>query len=360
MSNRLALVSLNALPKMGPASLKKLLEIWPDPKEIVNRLKKRSINLDTVSHIASPTVFSMWFDSINRYSLSDFRSTLEKNNISILIPDDILWPFKDELYPPCLLYAKGDIELLEKPGLAVVGTRRCTSQGRKIAYEFSAKISQCDIAIISGLALGIDAAAHTGASSVAGSMIAVVGTGIDYIYPKKNHRLWNEVCESGLMLSESPLGAKPDKWRFPARNRIIASLCAGVLVVESHEKGGSLITANECVERDKTVMVVPGSIYNSACHGSNNLLLDCAVPALEPEDVIAQIFGLSTNQLPLFNSDLLDSLSIQVFDEIASGEQMVEKISSDLKITNKQIFECLHKLEIQDKIFWDGLRVYVK
>ncbi|MGI8793962.1 MAG: DNA-processing protein DprA, partial [Acidimicrobiales bacterium] len=168
----------------------------------------------------------------------------------------------DDPEPPAVLFVRGDLSVLARPAVAVVGTRNCTHSGAEIARWLGAEIADRGGVVVSGLALGIDAAAHRGAlSRSTGSVAGVVGSGLDVVYPRRHTRLWSDVGSHGVLVSEAPLGAEPAAWRFPARNRMIAALAVVVVVVESHDRGGSLVTARLGFERGRSVLVVPGSIW---------------------------------------------------------------------------------------------------
>lgn len=191
-------------------------------------------------------------------------------------------------HAPSVLFYQGDVDALCAPTVAIIGTRHCTAEGRAHAATFGQELSEAGVSVVSGLALGIDGAAHEGVlRAVDGAPpIGVVGSGLDIEYPKRHRGLWHNVRRSGLLISESPLGATPEPWRFPARNRIIAGLADLVLVVESHDTGGSLLTVDQALERDVSVMAVPGSIRSPASRGSNRLLGEGAVPACSTRDVL--------------------------------------------------------------------------
>lgn len=203
----------------------------------------------------------------------------------------------DDPLPSAVLFAQGDLQVIEGPRVAIVGTRDCTSQGHDLAFELGRDLSAAGVRVVSGLALGIDGAAHAGALDTAGAApIAVVGSGLDVIYPRRHAGLWRTVAARGLLLSEHPLGVTPTAWHFPARNRLIAALADVVVVVESHERGGSLHTAREALARDRDVMAVPGPVRSRASAGTNLLLRDGAGVCLGADDVLA-LLGLSSQAL---------------------------------------------------------------
>lgn len=193
---------------------------------------------------------------------------------------------------PAVLFTLGDLTALEGPRVAIVGTRRCTGTGAGFARELGRDLSVAGVAIVSGLALGIDGASHRGALDAGGRPIGVVGSGLDVVYPARHRDLWARVRADGLLLTEAPLGVRPAAWRFPARNRIIAGLADLVVVVESHATGGSMHTVREAAERGIQVMAVPGSVRVSSCAGTNQLLAEGCAPVRDATDVLVAL-GLS-------------------------------------------------------------------
>ena len=202
--------------------------------------------------------------------------------------------------PPLGLYVQGDCGVLNMPQLAIVGSRRQTPAGKKIASRFAYELSELGIAVTSGLALGIDASAHWAVCEARGKAVAVLGCGLDIIYPRQNIQLASMVQANGCMVSEFPIGTPPRKENFPARNRVIAGLSLGVLVVEAALRSGSLITARLALELGKEVFAVPGSILSPQSSGCNYLLKQGAVLTQDLDDILFEL------QLPLIDlsSDL--------------------------------------------------------
>jgi DNA processing protein len=196
--------------------------------------------------------------------------------------------------PPALLFSRGDPGVLAGRRAAIVGTRRCTRYGRDVADELGRDLAGAGVRVVSGLALGIDGAAHRGALAGGGAPpVAVVGSGVDVVYPPGHRSLWEEVAACGLLLSEAPMGARPEPWRFPVRNRIIAALAEVVVVVESAEKGGSRHTVEAAMVRDRPVMAVPGSVRSPVSSYPNALLADGCHPVRDALDVLVAL-GLSS------------------------------------------------------------------
>lgn len=200
----------------------------------------------------------------------------------------------DHQAPP-VLFSVGDLHALHGRTVAIVGSRDCTRYGRDVADELGRDLAAQGVRVVSGLALGIDGAAHGGALAAAGGAppVAVVGSGIDVVYPRRHARLWREVAAAGVVLSEAPLGAAPEPWRFPLRNRIIAALAEIVVVVESRHQGGSRHTVEAAMARDRQVMAVPGPVRSPTSALPNALLADGCHPARDAVDVLVAL-GLAT------------------------------------------------------------------
>lgn len=194
--------------------------------------------------------------------------------------------------PPKKLYVLGNGEILKNKGIAIVGSRKATDYGKKVTLKISTELVNKEINIISGLAIGIDSYAHMGAliASGKGKTIAVLGSGIDEIYPKENTELARKIIQTGgCIVSEYPLGTKPNKINFPQRNRIISGLSDGVVVVEATKSSGSLITAEFGMEQGREIFAVPGNIFNPASEGTNELIRDGATIVLSSKEIIEEI-----------------------------------------------------------------------
>jgi DNA processing protein len=188
-----------------------------------------------------------------------------------------------------MLYLRGRVELLARPSVAIVGSRNATAQGEQNARSFAEHFSRRGLTVVSGLAAGIDAAAHEGALKGDGSTVAVVGTGIDRIYPRRNEALARRIVDQGLMVSEYPLGMLPLAPNFPRRNRLIAGLSLGTLVVEAAAQSGSLITAREAADAGREVFAIPGSIHSPQSRGCHQLLRQGAKLVEVADDVLEEL-----------------------------------------------------------------------
>jgi DNA processing protein len=201
----------------------------------------------------------------------------------------------DDPKPPAVLFGRGDLAALDGPQVAIVGSRRCTPYGRDVARQLGRELAAAGVGVVSGLALGIDGAAHEGAlAAVEGGAggappVGVVASGLDVVYPWRHRGLWEGVASAGVLLSEAPLGTPPERWRFPARNRIMAALADVVVVVESHLHGGSRHTVDAALARGRAVMAVPGSVRSPASAGTNALLAEGVAPARDTLDVLVAL-----------------------------------------------------------------------
>lgn len=288
-----ALVALSDLPGMGPGRLRALLQgagaadAWAalvaDHLAPTPELAGASTGADLGRLVAGWVAAAREADPAG--SLARHRAF----GATVLSPADPRWPFTADPDPPAILFCLGDVDLLERrPKVGVVGTRRCSSYGVEVAGRFGAALAAAGVPVVSGLAAGIDGAAHVGALSVDGGAppVGVVATGLDRVYPRGHQQLWRRVATDGLLLTEVPLGTPPARWRFPARNRIIAGLSSVVVVVESAVRGGALHTVDEAERRDVPVLAVPGPITSPCSVGTNRLLADGAAPACDVDDLL--------------------------------------------------------------------------
>jgi DNA processing protein len=200
---------------------------------------------------------------------------------------------RQDPHPPGVLFWRGELAVLEHPRVAIVGTRRCTSYGRETAFALGRDLARSGVAVVSGLALGIDGAAHAGVlaaveSGTAGQVgpVAIAASGVDRPYPRQHQHLWSRVATTGVVLSETACGQPAQAWRFPARNRIIAGLSQLVVVVESHQTGGALHTVDAALDRGIEVRAVPGPVTSSSSAGTNQLLWDGPGPIRHAGDVL--------------------------------------------------------------------------
>lgn len=302
-----ALVALSTLPSMTPKRLRQLTLTVSDvgsqiditPSHVLHSLraqqkyppqyKPAQISQSGEQRAIKVNVWARLCDEVQKICDADviYRSHIDSGiDIAHFASANYPKALLDDPDPPVVLYRSGH-ELDDTVRVAIVGTRRCSRYGRQVTERLAGSLSADAIPIVSGLAEGIDSVAHKSALETNPNCrpVAVVAGGLDHIYPKHNYRLWQEVANSGTILSEWPLQTAPKKWSFPARNRLIAALSAAVIVVETKETGGSIHTVTAALERNRSVFCVPGSIFSPVSKGCNKLISEGAHPLFDLEAV---------------------------------------------------------------------------
>ncbi|MHB8294395.1 MAG: DNA-processing protein DprA [Acidimicrobiales bacterium] len=295
-------VSLAALPSMNPRRLAVALGCcrpsiaW---KEIAGRRSETCRRLAKLIGAGSDELLRGWAKLCRASEVERQWDACRRERVGVLLRGQSEYPARLSSDPqaPAVLFCAGPGEpgesglgFLAAPTVAVVGTRTASPDGRSVARELGEGLAAAGVVVISGLATGIDGAAHAGALDAGGAPpIGVAGNGLDVVYPRGNASLWARVRAAGAVISEAPLGARPEPWRFPVRNRIMAALADVVVVVESHSSGGSLHTAEAANARGVPIMAVPGSVRNPAASGTNALIADGCLIARDLDDVLAAL-----------------------------------------------------------------------
>jgi len=288
-------VALAGLPGMGPARLRALWATSSGPEAWRTVGAGRAHLVPEVAAVlgrGAAEVSTGWARSAAAADVAGLWQA--HSHLTVAVRGDAVTPTRlvDDVEPPVVLFAAGDLEVLAGPTVAIVGTRRCTRAGAEFAHELGLVCARAGVRVVSGLAVGIDTAAHQGvlaAGPGAAPPVGVVGSGLDVIYPARSRSLWGAVIEAGVLVSEYPLGTEPARWRFPARNRLVAALADVVVVVESPRSGGSMYTVDEALRRDRTVFAVPGSVRSVASAGTNWLLSQGAHVACTPDEVLTEV-----------------------------------------------------------------------
>ncbi len=344
MSNSSDWLTLWHQPGLGPAGLGLLLQTFKTPDEAL-RASDDAWQRAGLSN-----------SQINgRHKTIDINTDLEwldQDHHHLITLDQDRYPnrLRDLVNPPPLLYVLGDPDCLQLPQLAIVGSRNPTNNGLSTAKEFSAYFAKAGLGITSGLAMGIDAAAHKACLDADGYTVAVVGTGLDRTYPAKNHHLAKEIARKGALVSEFPVGTRARAENFPRRNRIISGLSIGTLVVEAAQRSGSLITARLASEQGREIFAIPGSIHNPLARGCHRLIREGAKLVETAQDVIEELgpmISLSLNERnpvqdeqskPILDDDqsrVLEAVGFDptIIDEIISGSGLkAEVVSANLAI----------------------------
>ncbi|MGI8883858.1 MAG: DNA-processing protein DprA [Pyrinomonadaceae bacterium] len=281
-------ISLNMTPQIGPRAATKLLERFGSAESVFHATRSELESL----RLRGESIESILKREFHDKAEEEFEKVKGLGG-DVLILDDGDYPYllREIADPPITLYVKGDWRAcFDAPGIAVVGSRRCSTYGENASEMLARDLAANGICVVSGLARGIDTAAHRGAIRAKGRTIAVLGTGIDTVYPKENAGLVNEILEScGAIVAQFPLETPPLKDNFPYRNRIISGLSLGILIVEASERSGSLITARLAMEQNREVLAVPGNITSKNSFGTNYLIKSGAKLVQQWQDVVAEL-----------------------------------------------------------------------
>lgn len=348
---------LNRLPAFGPRRCLALLKRFDNIAEIFaaknHRYLERLIPAETLHAITHPDWRTIEQDLI----------WANNPNCHIVTLDNPLYPngLREITAPPLVLYLKGQIETLNTPQIAIVGTRNPSWSGRETAFQFAYELAKYHFTITSGLAYGIDSYGHQGALKANGQTIAVLGSGINIIYPKKHLGLAEQIVNQGAIISEFPPETPPLAKHFPQRNRIISGLCHGVLVVEAHLNSGSLITARMANEQGREVFAVPGSIHNSFTKGCHHLIQTGAKLVMTIEDIMQELnpsvrpqnhlaTTIKPNESQQKTAAIFSAAQIKVWNCIEFDPASIDLITLRSGLTIDEVSSILLFFEIQGLI----------
>ncbi|WP_052185051.1 DNA-processing protein DprA [Methylotenera sp. N17] len=296
-------VALSLIDGVGSATLCQLLSQFGTPANVFAASRSQ------LRHIVSDNITAAICAGVDEATIAPTLEWLSQPGNHLITLADSIYPkaLLEIANPPALLYAKGQLDCLSMPCLAVVGSRNATPQGEKNAEDFAENLSRHGLCIVSGMALGIDGAAHRGALKANAPTIAVVGTGLDIVYPAKHRDLAHRIVNRGLIISEFPLGTPSKAQNFPRRNRIISGLSIGCLVIEANLDSGSLITARQAAEQGREVFAIPGSIHSPVAKGCHQLIKQGAKLVESTEDILSEIQPILPLQ-PHFNTSPIGPL----------------------------------------------------
>ncbi len=323
MSRLFDLVRLNLTGCVGAGRLQKLLSACGDIEEVFS-LSHESIQ--QICGVGPKSAHKILDDKYRGWAATELKK-VEKLGFALV-------PFGDERYPPLLsqipdpplvLYVRGRAESLSTPTVAIVGTRKCSRYGRETTRRIAGELVAVGITVVSGLALGIDGEAHEGALEAGGTTVAVLGSGVDEIYPPEHVRLAGRVEVAGAVVSEFPLGSKPRKENFPRRNRIISGLSLGVLVMEAPVRSGALITARTASEQGREVFAVPGRVDNPNASGCLALIKDGAKLTTSVKDIIEEIAPQLMNKLGDAQASEKPEAALDLTDEERKVLEVLDK-----------------------------------
>ncbi|MCH7977713.1 MAG: DNA-protecting protein DprA [Acidobacteria bacterium] len=333
-------LALRLLPGLGTRVALRLVEALGSAVDIfrasATELEALGVSSHVVRNIAAGTVYEEAIREAERarqlgISFLTFRSS------------DYPPLLKEIFDPPLLLYAQGNIDLLKSPGLAIVGTRKPTAYGKAITGRLASDLAGRGLTIVSGLARGIDSTAHRGALDAGGKTIAVLGSGIDVVYPAEGKKLFAEIAEKGLLLSEFAVGSFPAPQNFPIRNRIISGLSLGVVIVEAAQYSGSLITARLAMEQNREVFAVPGSLTNRFSWGPHILIKQGAKLVQDWRDIVEELPAKVRQELssPQDTTESADKASLFAESLSAPGKAIYDLLKVDEPVHIDEVLDAL-------------------
>jgi DNA processing protein len=349
-------LTLYHAPGIGPARFHRLLEIFGNPADILHagsgQLQQSGLSGSTIAALRQADV-----RAIER----DLEWQAQPGN-RIMTCHDPDYPalLKEITDPPPLLYLHGNVRVLQEPQLAMVGSRNPTAAGRQTAIEFARHLSAAGLVITSGLALGIDAAGHQGALDAGSPTIAVMGTGLDRVYPASNRDLARQIAGRGVLVSEFPPGTPPRAENFPRRNRVISGLSLGTLVVEAAIRSGSLISARYALEQGREVFAIPGSIHNPLARGCHHLIRQGAKLVETAQDIMDELGALARaldpcamTTSPSTDQETTPQLAkdyVQLLESIGFENTSVDMLVKTTHLTPAEVSSMLLQLEMNGYI----------
>ena len=362
-----AWIALNSVNGLGPVRIKHLIDRYGSAEEV---FKLRGGELRAGGLIPDQCIARL--TEAGLFTEAEAQIALARNNgasiFTLASPD--YPPYLKEIFaPPPVLFLRGDASVFSRHAVAIVGTRNATAYGKAVTRSITGELVEHGLVIVSGLARGIDTVAHRSCVDKGGSTVAVLGCGIDRIYPADNAELGEEICAKGALISEFPMGTAPEPFNFPRRNRIIAGLSAGVLVVEGGEKSGGLITASYALQQGRDVFAVPGPITSPQSVGTFNLLRDGAIPARSGHEMADVLSLIGNSQLKSRASvgvlvsapvSLLTEAERAIYDTLSETPRRMDELSTLTGKTIMQLFDVLLNLELKGLAQQLGGQCYVR
>lgn len=338
-------LGFSLIPGIGPVRVRRLLDYFGDLEAAWSappiELARAGLDGRAVDALASRR---------GRIDLDAERAKLDARGVALVPLDDPAYPERlRQIYgPPIVLYVRGEIRPTDDLAIAIVGTRRASPYGRQAAERIGADLVAGGATIVSGLARGIDTCAHRAALDAGGRTIAVLGCGVDVVYPAENARLAAEIVERGAVVSEYPLGTPPDAANFPARNRIVSGMTRGTLVVEAGETSGALITARFAAEQGREVFAVPGDVFRPQSKGTNRLIQEGARLVSSGKDILEELnLEVAGRQLELRDLLPADEVERVVLGLLGPEARHVDDITRSCDLSAAQVGATLTMLEIK-------------
>src|SRR5256714_1213323 len=346
-----ACIALNMLPTMGPVRLRKLLEVFETPDRVLAARRDALRAIDGIGRDVADQI-------TNWETLVDLPAELERIRnfgADVITAESPHYPrqLREIHAPPIVLYVWGELTERDHHAIGVIGSRRTSHYGAECAKKLSYQLAYAGLTVISGLARGIDTAAHQGALAAKGRTIAVIGSGLTKLYPPENAALAEKIRDgNGAIVSEFSMEIEPDRQTFPMRNRIISGWGHGILVVEAGSNSGALITASQAIEQGRSVYAVPGHINAPTAHGSNRLIQQGAKLVMDASDILddLQILLPEKEKLPATSARPLPELSSderRVYDAINPTETAIDQIANRCELPSATVSSVLLRLELK-------------
>ncbi|RMH77093.1 MAG: DNA-protecting protein DprA [Calditrichaeota bacterium] len=337
---------LLTIPQIGPGRVRRLLSIFPSVEELLHTPLRRLTRIDGIDEKLARQIKTGGDPTVVEEQLR----RMETEQVHCLtIWDDRYPPLLKKINdPPVVLFYRGELPSPWPPCVGVVGTRMPSQYGRSVTEKLVAELSRQGIAVVSGLARGVDTLAHSVTIRHGGLTYAVLGCGVDYVYPPENRKLYQQIAQQGAVLSEFFLGTQPDAVNFPRRNRIISGMSAGVLVVEAGTKSGALITAAYALEQNREVFAVPGSIFNDKSRGTNRLIQQGAKLVTRVEDILEEIGGILQSSAPA-EKPLPPNLSqeeLKLLNHLSGEPKHIDRLVAELNESPAVLLARLLTLEL--------------
>lgn len=298
-----------------------------------------------------------------RIDLDHEMEELDRHDLTAVTYDDVIYPrlLREIDHPPAVLYVRGDLRPEDDVSIGMVGTRRATQYGIDMAKRLASDLARSEVTVVSGLALGVDTASHRAALEAGGRTIAVCGCGLDTVYPPKNRRLAHEIAANGALISEYPVGTKPDARNFPARNRIISGIVRGLIVVEAPRKSGALITASFAADQGRDVYAVPGSALSRASDGCHKLIRDGATLVTNARQIMEALNIESAHSAVQSRMVLPESdVERDLFELIGAEPRHINELCRESNLTIQETNGLLLAMELKGLIRQQGAQHYVR
>ena len=354
---RMYWVGLNLVKGIGSVRFKALLDAFGTPEAAWNASPEALNQLGLSQKIVES------FQRVRKgVSLEQIWDRLQSLGVEVLTWEDKGYPprLKEIDQPPPVLYVRGSLVAEDEWAVAIIGTRRVTAYGRQVAEDIATTLAHSGVTIVSGLARGVDSIAHQAALNAGGRTLAVLGNGVDIVYPPENRRLADQIIEHGALVSDYALGTQPDGLNFPPRNRIISGLSMAVIIVEAGMTSGALITATFAAEQGRDVFAVPGNINAPQSQGTNRLIRDGAQPLLNPQDVLEALnLPMVTEHRAVRVALPSDPVEARLYQLLSHEPKHVDEIRSQANMPIETVSSTLAMMELKGMVRQVGGMNYV-